>query len=706
MTGIMPVVLNGVAVACVVTCGALLGVCISSGCAQKPSQRSEDHSVASGHRLVAESMNDFADAALVIADPTVLQSLDASGFALARVVGNGGPDLEVNPLVSSLASIGTTLSSDIATIPAATSDRESREFLRDRHADRTFSRELLLHRQSYFRLVGIINRMDRGYRHLSGGLVSRCGEVRLIYRFVYRLTGVSSAPVSSPLPFTMAVVLSAGSGASRWADCARLARDWKQTSRSGSIGELTNYLESATFAEQLKAMPVDRIEVNLQVFRIPAAAKPDFGGHAEYVLRTFRRLSPRGPFVPSRLENQVSTERLLRFAGLRAAFRRFVLSDRAIADLDRGTLDVPWRFLDDRAISVSPGGMSRSANDPFRPLLDDSDIQAALDRYEGTGRALRRVRSVSGFRRRLADLSCSGCHQTRAIAGFHFPGTDPPGADARNAIQLAASAQFYADLPRRRRIVDMFAGGGRPDFSIGFSGRPDEQFHAALSQTSLAGGWATPCYDTVDRSFSSWRCAEGLVCRVLFSVAASPQSGVCVTAGLARVGDPVERGEVVSNGIGGDSYRRTFPDAPSVPSHYVTTPPPADRADYLVLHQGFRSADLTGGFPGGALAIEGCDRLPREASCGRLADTGFNKCIASGDLFIECLNLSKSVGLRSCSKAHPCREDYVCSLAGSTGLGVGALGTCVPPYSLFQFRVDGHPKPGMRLPVGNAQVRR
>jgi hypothetical protein len=41
--------------------------------------------------------------------------------------------------------------------------------------------------------------------------------------------------------------------------------------------------------------------------------------------------------------------------------------------------------------------------------------------------------------------------------------------------------------------------------------------------------------------------------------------------------------------------------------------------------------------------------------------------------------------MRGCGEAAPCRDDYICARTPAGG------GACVPPYFLFQLRVDGHP---------------
>jgi hypothetical protein len=126
--------------------------------------------------------------------------------------------------------------------------------------------------------------------------------------------------------------------------------------------------------------------------------------------------------------------------------------------------------------------------------------------------------SPAGCARRLDDITCSGCHQTRAIGGFHFPGAERFGPLSDSAVVAAASPQFFGDQERRRDILAAFSEGVRPDFSRGFSARPQQRRATELTGTTYLNGWGAVCYPAganaaPDRSFSAWTCAEGLSCQ-------------------------------------------------------------------------------------------------------------------------------------------------------------------------------------------------
>src|SRR5690606_42020739 len=79
-------------------------------------------------------------------------------------------------------------------------------------------------------------------------------------------------------------------------------------------------------------------------------------------------------------------------------------------------------------------------------------------------------------------------------------------------------------------------------------------------------------------------------------------------------------------------------------------------------------------------------RSPPGAICGGIPLlTEFNGCLARGRSFESCIVENTRPGaLRACSFDEPCRDDYVCAR-------VNGAGACMPPYFLFQLRVDGHP---------------
>jgi hypothetical protein len=86
-----------------------------------------------------------------------------------------------------------------------------------------------------------------------------------------------------------------------------------------------------------------------------------------------------------------------------------------------------------------------------------------------------------------------------------------------------------------------------------------------------------------------------------------------------------------------------------------------------------------------------CDALPEGATCGGIPLLAeFNGCLGRGVSFERCIAENTRPGaLRACGFHAPCRDDYVCARGGSDA--APGVGVCMPPYFLFQLRVDGHP---------------
>jgi hypothetical protein len=403
-----------------------------------------------------------------------------------------------------------------------------------------FDRKLLYSRDSRFVLAGIVNRMDRAY--LSE---ANCGEIRLIYRLTRTSAPETSENAASPrLPMTLNVVLKAKGGnaidgSSVKITCSEIARRWLVSSESTLTGvELAQKLMSKDGPLGLiRLEDIHRIETNLQIAHAPKSAVRDF--RTDYLLKVFDYNAQSAVFEEAPLENQIDRERIFADEALKRDFKAWLLDGGHFSELDRGTILIPEKFLARGAIAATPVGFATSNLQPAFGLMQgddakadtvfrESDVVAALKKAAAAGVTLQNIRSPAGFERRLNDMSCSGCHQTRGIGGFHFPGVDWMAAKPDNSTVVPASPHFFGDQIRRRDILTSMRDGARPDYSRGFSGRPQLRGSTELAGTEYEDGWGAPCYQQKakdnDKSFRSWNCAEGLACQ---GVDKASRMGMC-----------------------------------------------------------------------------------------------------------------------------------------------------------------------------------
>lgn len=681
---------------------------------------------------------------------------------------------------------------------------------------------------SRVQLVGVINRMDRKFH--SSQPEGSCGEISLIYRFAYSL---------SRLPVTMNVVFPAAVGklrckesAQRWLDALAMERKMKPAAFAAYLVSKSGPLA------HIKGGNIARLELNMQTYRKPGSIdKTDFGSEATYLIRVFRWNPLARAFQQSTLPNEINRNALLCGAGddpqickikreRRSALIDYLQKPRIVEEIDRGTLDIPQELnvLSLRAISVSPGGQHRSSNQPYwnaaivsdRPaseiareqIISDNEINKALDNARVAGVALNHIGNADDFRQRLNDTTCSGCHQARAIAGFHFPGPDSADTQenyAANAVYLAGSPQFYSDQPRRMEIVRAIArsaGGSIPKaaLAVSYSARPDDRFSTDFKGTAYVGGWGAACSIPSAMpavSKRQWSCQSGLACQGLFQSDNAKGIGTCAPDKRFEIGDHMQLGKVSTTGFGHDVYFRSEPVFAPLEKDYVkrmfgldafeerkTTidpkffPPTGPNGNsYYASHQEFyvglrgdpyknllkECADgtrpkmecysigrdrLSGGFPSGMLRLSECQDLPGESTCGLVASSGFNKCMVSLGLpdykdfnLKTCFEYFTSyAGMRACDIANPCRDDYICvaPISPRPKLDTERMfrerlkrlqdtsttnpwkrindfpydpdqygqkqpdtawinrndtrGVCIPPYFVFQFRSDRHPR--------------
>ncbi len=457
-----------------------------------------------------------------------------------------------------------------------------------------------------------------------------CGETRLLYR----LTD-DSPDGKSRLPMTINLVSwqPVGEGG----DCAEALKAWTPPGelQGDALARWATSDRGPLRAASLAKLK--SLEVNLQSVRWPSTVRPDLGGHAEYVLRVFHREGAQ--LRPAPLENSPDVERLKKDSGLRKELLAWLSTPEALAKVDDGTVVLPEKFLATRATSVAPHGMARLANRPFRQLFEPKDFaQVSLPGAQV-------ITTPAALLRRLDGLSCEGCHQSRSIAGFHFLGEDPPGQNA-DAIALAMSPHLHGEVHRRSYYLAAVAGGQRPSLR-----RP-------LPERDSEGGYGARCGAPAS-GLEAQGCAQGLRCVVLEDA----EMGACLPA-EPEVGDPCQAGRISASANA-----------------------QVDRVSKLSA-RACREGDIcevnSVGFPLGMCAT-GCDSTHPSVACGEIALLQpFNDCLGARKPLAECLTHVRPAGLRKCDRHNPCRDDYVCARTSSGG------GACLPPYFLFQLRVDGH----------------
>jgi len=489
-----------------------------------------------------------------ITDPLALRELDRGSFGLARVM------MPARSADAPLANGQLFALPSLAPVRKALDEEFDRYIVRHKadlpnetigvgnsYAFQLFDRALLYSSNSRFVLAGIVNRMDRGYLDQAN-----CGEIRLIYRLTRTDVPKTDEPkagdaaISPRLPMTLNVVLKAKSdhavdGGGAAITCAEIARRWLAAGDSPLTG--------AALAEKLTAKdgPLDlvrpeslyRIETNLQIAHAPKSAVRDF--RTDYLLKVFDYNTQSRTFEQAPLENQIDRARIMADDKLKREFRAWLLMPAHFSELDRGTVLIPKKFLATGAVAATPVGFAPSNLQPAfglvqdehataDPVFTETDVVAALKQAAGRGISLQNIRSVAGFERRLNDITCAGCHQTRGIGGFHFPGVDWMAARPDNSTVVPGSPHFFGDQVRRRDILAALRDGRPPDYSRGFASRPQLRGSTELAGTEYDDGWGAHCYlakpDTADndRSFRSWTCAAGLACQ---AVGNASRMGMC-----------------------------------------------------------------------------------------------------------------------------------------------------------------------------------
>ncbi|RVA46568.1 hypothetical protein EN929_20050, partial [Mesorhizobium sp. M7A.F.Ca.CA.004.11.1.1] len=277
----------------------------------------------------------------VVDNPAVLAALDAGGFGFADVLGVDGEDglktlYDEAPAYHAIVDI---VASDVAALRAEmkAGGRPLYE-VTDGNVGRIMDMRWLKTDAARFRLVGVVNRLDRRDFMLLQGDRS-CGEVRFIYRLAYSFRK-NGKLLASRLPFNFNAVYSAAPDAD--GGCVGTAGRWTpQLDESVDAGWLTGGpLEKA-------GLTFKQLELNAQVVRFPSGQETEFGGQAAYLMRVFGIDGAEISEKP--LENTPDTARLSQDAALKARLAAYVGAN--LPAVDEGVYQIPDEFLARKIIS-------------------------------------------------------------------------------------------------------------------------------------------------------------------------------------------------------------------------------------------------------------------------------------------------------------------------------------------------------------------
>ena len=567
----------------------------------------------------------------LVTDGATLAELSSLSFG--RVVlgsdATSTAELSADP---AFRSIGNAIAADLR----RDADADPKAGVGTRFPHRQFDRRWLNRDNVRLDLVAVVNRIDR-----HPFAPEHCGETRFIYRLAYEAS-LPEGDVESRLPMTFNVVF--------WQDgedCQEVANRWMMPAGLDASGRAAwlRSDEGPLAQARLGAEQLEAVEVNLQSVRWPSAVRPRMAGHAEYLLRVFHRNGDR--FVAVGLENTPDSERLRRNARLKADLVAWLNDPKNTQALDDGVAMIPERFLARRGLSVTPRGFARLGNRPFAQVLTEADLEG-IDYSK-----LTHAKSPAAMIRRLDGLTCGGCHESRSVAGFHIVGAEPPEREL-DAVAVPFSPHLAGDLPRREQYLVALAAGEPGDVA-----RPLSEHEAN------AGGYGSHC-GLGDSGFSDWTCAEGLRCRDL----GDPQLGTCVMDEPAGAGDPCEVGIVRQSA---DPHRDRAAGATESACR-----------DAMVCNTN------SVGFPEG-MCTTGCSEVQAGETCGAIVSLRpFNLCVGQRRPFPACISENaRPAGMRACDADNPCRDDYICARSPFDA-PEDAGGACLPPYFLFQLRVDGH----------------
>ncbi len=565
-----------------------------------------------------------------LAEPGIASEMLVTEPSLLRLLEENGGSFQAQLTGLDYASLVHTLTEDIR----AEREKFDRSAELSRRERAFFEERWLTSPETKFVLVGVVNRFDR--------LLVRpetCGELRLIYRLRYA-TSRDGVLVESFLPMSINLIYPVPREVND-RECYDVARKALKSVYAPVLNFETRF---------------STLEVNLHISHAHASDGPELIDQGMYLLRAFHR-GPREELTPQLLENTPDVSRLATDAALRERLSRWIRNTDNLRNIDRGSYQLPDEYLATSVVSTSPFGLSRKQNLLFSQLFSASDFSdLRLAKYS-------HIRSPQALLRRLDSFTCSGCHQSRSVAGFHLLGLEPQPKDF-NAVALPISPHLAGVL------------GWRRDFMQARLARKNNSISIMPPERGDGDGVGAHC-GLGDVGFSRWTCALGLRCRGEFPSVSHSAVGQCLPEVLGRATSPCESAHL-------ESFNESLFDRLS----------PLKRIN---CRDGICLPFVPNEFPNGLCAILCNERTDSGMACLSLPDfEPFKECRARGVNFQSCAQSSpaKVHALQRCDASSPCPDDYVCAATGNSGDTSIELasGACVPSYLLIQLGLGHHPR--------------
>ena len=588
---------------------------------------------------------------LVLTDAGTLARLEETGASFGRIFGrrfDGADNAQLAASVPGYLDFVDRVTRDVADEKRAAAQTSATE----KGLVTVFDPDWLRLEGARFDLVAIVNRFDQILR-----APATCGDLRLVYRLSHR-----TADDRLRLPFFVSTLF-------RWSasglPCRRIA-ELSRIPGGRSPNKVRHLLAPDSIYRPFLdgTLPPDRFEINFQISLWPPIAPEDLVDEGHYLMRTFSLHPETRRLATAKLENTPNRQIFETSSDFKRLFIEWLKAPSTLAAIDRGTLQMPEMFLAEKAISVSPFGLNRLSNRPTTAWLP----QNLLDGVDLSGYS--QIKSKAAFLRRLDSLSCTGCHQSLAVASFHMLGEPHAHANFPFTEAVAYSKYVQKILAFRRQIIaTVHSTGTFGNFKLPATERPQSETSGRFGEACGAG----------DPGFATWDCAAGLTCSTRFPAAHFAEVGQCLPAKLevatAAAGDPCDDAiltEVNTPHLGRLQKIRT-----------VTCEAGKNSVGIC--------ATSINGFPGGICSAE-CNEGTSSAACISTPILGpFSRCVDETHDFKTCLGqFHVKALLPRCATGDECRDDYVCATALEGEM------ICAPPYFLASFSLRAQPPPQQR----------